>query len=520
MAVRRRPFALYQSHGVGSEVEFSERRSGTGLGGFGCTGTFMRSGVAMADATQSVGTVLAVRGAVVDVAFAGAELPHLDEALLVEWDRPGSLVVEVQAHLDGRTVRGVALQDTAGLKRGVPVRATGLPISVPVGPAVLGRLLDVTGAVRDNGPPLPADMARAPIHKPAPPLEARSQATAIFETGIKVIDLLAPMPQGGKAAMFGGAGVGKTVVVMELIHAMVTSYRGISVFSGVGERSREGHELLAEMRRSSVLDRSVLVYGQMNEPPGARWRVGLTALTIAEYFRDEQRQNVLLLMDNVFRFVQAGSEVSGLLGRLPSRVGYQPTLATEVATLQERIASVGGRSVTAIEAVYVPADDFTDPAVTAISSHLDSVIVLSRSMAAEGMYPAVDPLSSSSILLDPTVVGEAHYRVAEQVRETIAHYKELQDVISLLGIEELSARDRLIVGRARRLQRFLTQPFTVTEAFTGKQGRSVPLPETLKGCQAILDGTCDGWSEDALYMVGTLGEARENQAGAKQEATP
>ena len=399
----------------------------------------------MTQSTQPRGKVLAIRGAVVDVAFEAGELPRLEEALIVEWDRPGALIVEVQAHLDERTVRGVALQATAGLKRGVPARATGHPITVPVGDPVLGRLLDVAGNVRDNGPPLPGDMPRSPIHRTPPPLEDRSPATAIFETGIKVIDLLAPLAQGGKAAMFGGAGVGKTVVVMELIHAMVKSYQGISVFAGIGERSREGHELLTEMRRSGVLDRSVLVYGQMNEPPGARWRVGLTALTIAEYFRDQKRQNVLLLMDNVFRFVQAGSEVSGLLGRLPSRVGYQPTLATEVAALHERIASVSGVSITAIEAVYVPADDFTDPAVTAISSHLDSMIVLSRSMAAEGMYPAVDPLSSSSILLDPTVVGEEHYRIAEQVRETIAHYKELQDIISLLGIEELSARDRLIV---------------------------------------------------------------------------
>jgi F-type H+-transporting ATPase subunit beta len=346
----------------------------------------------------------------------------------------------------------------------------------------------------------------------------RSPATAIFETGIKIIDLLAPPAQGGKAAMFGGAGVGKTVVIMEFIHAMVTSYQGISVFAGAGERSREGHELLFEMRRSGVIDRSVLVYGQMNEPPGARWRVGLTALTIAEYFRDQKRQNVLLLMDNVFRFVQAGSEISGLLGRLPSRVGYQPTLASEVAALQERIASVSGVSVSAIEAVYVPADDFTDPAVTAISTHLDSMIVLSRAMAAEGMYPAVDALSSSSILLDPNVVGEEHYRLAEQVRETIAHYKDLQDIISLLGIEELSARDRRIVSRARRLQRFLTQPFAVTEAFTGKPGRSVPLAETLNGCRAILDGDCDAWAESSLYMIGTLGDARDKERAAQPEA--
>jgi F-type H+/Na+-transporting ATPase subunit beta len=460
---------------------------------------------------RAKGTVIAVRGAVVDVGFPAGRLPPIGEELVIEWDRSAPLIVEVQAHLDETTVRGVALQATAGLRRGVPVRATGGPITVPAGDAVLGRLLDVTGNVRDNGPPLPAGMPRAPIHRNAPALADRSPSTAIFETGIKVIDLLAPLAQGGKAAMFGGAGVGKTVVVMELIHAMVQDYQGISVFAGIGERSREGHELLMEMRRSGVIDRSVLVYGQMNEPPGARWRVGLTALTIAEYFRDQKHQNVLLLMDNVFRFVQAGSEVSGLLGRLPSRVGYQPTLATEVAALQERITSAGGVSVTAIEAVYVPADDFTDPAVTAISGHLDSMIVLSRAMAAEGMYPAVDPLQSSSILLDPLVVGEDHYRTAEQVRETIAHYRELQDIINLLGIEELSTKDRLIVGRARRLQRFLTQPFAVTEAFTGKPGRSVPLPETLKGCRAILDGGADRWAESSLYMTGAIGEAQERE---------
>jgi F-type H+-transporting ATPase subunit beta len=472
------------------------------------------------DAAPSRGTVLAVRGAVVDARFAAGSLPQINEALVVEWDRPTPLIVEVQAHLDEATVRGVALQATAGLRRGTPVHAAGSPIMIPAGDAILGRLLDVTGNVRDNGPPLPVDMPRLPIHRTAPALADRSPATAIFETGIKVIDLLAPLAQGGKAAMFGGAGVGKTVVVMELIHAMVQSYQGISVFAGIGERSREGHELLIEMRRSGVIDRSVLVYGQMNEPPGARWRIGLTALTIAEYFRDQKRQNVLLLMDNVFRFVQAGSEISGLLGRLPSRVGYQPTLATEVAALQERITSAGGVSVTAIEAVYVPADDFTDPAVTAISSHLDSMIVLSRAMAAEGMYPAVDPLLSSSILLDPLVVGADHYHIAEEVRETIAHYKELQDIINLLGIEELSARDRLIVGRARRLQRFLTQPFAVTEAFTGKPGRSVPLLETLKGCRAILDGAADCWAESSLYMIGTINEARERESAAHHEAEP
>ena len=516
-------FAVQSQPIAASTGDWAERLAGVSQDGSGVEPTDTSTAP---EPKRSAGTVLAVRGAVVDVGFEGvgegtregAELPRLEEALIVDWDRPETLILEVQAHLDRTSVRAVALQATAGLRRGAPVRATGHPVSVPVGDAVLGRLLDVVGNVRDNGAPLPADTPRTPIHHPAPPLGTRSQATEVFETGIKVIDLLAPLAEGGKAGMFGGAGVGKTVVVMELIRAMVTSYQGISVFAGIGERSREGHELLMEMRRSKVLDRSVLVYGQMNEPPGARWRVGLTALTIAEYFRDRQRKNVLLLMDNVFRFVQAGSEVSGLLGHLASRVGYQPTLATEVAALQERIASVSGVSVTAIEAVYVPADDFTDPAVTAISGHLDSMIVLSRSMAAEGMYPAVDPLGSSSILLDPSVVGEDHYRVAEQVRQTIAHYKELQDIISLLGIEELSPADRLAVGRARRLQRFLTQPFAVTEEFTGIPGQSVPLPETLKGCQAILDGTCDKWAESSFYMVGTIDDAKAKEDATQQPA--
>jgi F-type H+-transporting ATPase subunit beta len=345
-------------------------------------------------------------------------------------------------------------------------------------------------------------------------LEDETSATVIFETGIKVIDLLAPLAQGGKAAMFGGAGVGKTVLVMELIHAMVEKYKGISVFAGVGERSREGHELLADMQGSGVLERTVLVYGQMNEPPGARWRVPLTALTIAEYFRDQKHQNVLLLMDNVFRFVQAGAELSSLLGRLPSRVGYQSTLATEVAALEDRIASVPGAAVTAIQAVYVPADDFTDPAVTAISGHMDSIIMLSRKLAAEAFYPAIDPLASSSVLLDPTVVGDAHYELAERAREALARFEELRDIIALLGVEELGAADRLIVKRARRLQRFLSQPFVVTEAFTGTPGVSVSRADTLAGCTAILDGETDDWAESSLYMVGTLDDARRKEATA------
>jgi F-type H+-transporting ATPase subunit beta len=458
------------------------------------------------------GKVVALRGPVIDIAFEAGPLPPIEQALRIEWDQPGPLIAEVQSHLDDRTVRAVALQPTAGLRRGASVQPTGGPITMPVGDAVLGRLLDVMGEVKDLGAPLAADTVRWPIHRRPPPLAAQAATGAIFETGIKVIDLLVPLAQGGKAAMFGGAGVGKTVLVMELIHAMAEKYHGISVFAGIGERSREGHELLHDMRDTGVLGRTVLVYGQMNEPPGARWRVGLSAVTVAEYFRDEKHQNVLLLMDNVFRFVQAGSEVSGLLGRLPSRVGYQPTLATEVAALQERIASVAGASITAIEAVYVPADDFTDPAVTAISSHLESAIVLSRGMAAEGIYPAVDPLASSSVLLDPLVVGADHYTTAERVRETLAHWRDLRDVIALLGTEELGAQDRLIVTRARRLQRFLTQPFAVTEAFTGAAGRSVSRADTIAGCRAILDGEADGWPESALYMIGGIEEARRTAA--------
>jgi F-type H+/Na+-transporting ATPase subunit beta len=468
----------------------------------------------MAAMGDSWGRVKAVRGAVVDVSFTRDVLPAIGEALRIETSQGRPLIAEVQSHIDTATARAVALHSTAGLARGTPVHPTGGPLTAPVGDAVLGRLLDVSGEVHDNGLPLPADTPRLPIHRAPPPLASQTAAATVFETGIKVIDLLVPLAFGGKAAMFGGAGVGKTVLLMELIHSMVERYQGISVFAGIGERSREGHELWSDMQESNVLGRTALVYGQMNEPPGARWRVGFTALTIAEYFRDAKHQNVLLLIDNVFRFVQAGSEVSGLLGRLPSRVGYQPTLATEVAALQERIASVAGGAITAIEAVYVPADDFTDPAVTAISSHIDSNIVLSRAMAAEGMYPAIDPLASGSILLDPLVVGAEHFALAGRVREAIAHYQELADVIALLGVEELGAADRLIVARARKLLRFLTQPFSVTEAFTGAPGRSVSLTDTLAGCRAILDGEADDWPESTLYMLGNFAEARQRAKAA------
>jgi len=462
------------------------------------------------------GRVAAVHGSVVDLSFAGAMLPAINEAVAIEWDLGPPLVAEVQQHLGPAMVRAVALGGTAGLRRGTAARALGTPICAPVGDAVLGRLLGAVGEPSDRGPPLPEGIEHRTIHGPAPTLERQSGTREIFHTGIKVIDLLAPLIAGGKAAMFGGAGVGKTVLIMELIRTTVERHSGISVFAGIGERSREGHELLLELRQSGVLARTALVFGQMNEPPGARWRAGLTALAIAEHFRDRAHENVLLLIDNVYRLVQAGGEVSGLLGRLPSRVGYQPTLASEIAEFEERIASVAGAAITSIQAVYVPADDFTDPAVAEIFSHLDSSIVLSRRMASEGMYPAIDPLASSSSLLDPRLVGETHYRTAQDVRRTIAHYRELQEIIALLGIEELSAVDRTTVKRARLLMRFLTQPFMVTVAFTGKPGRAVGLDATLAGCRAILDGESDGWAERSFYMVGDLEEAREREASAKR----
>ena len=366
------------------------------------------------------GTVVGVAGSVVDVAFAAGPLPPLGTAIEAAPPDRSRLVLEVQQHLSPTEVRSVAMHSTSGLARGAAVQATGRPIMVPVGEAVLGRLMDVVGEPLDRGGPFPPDVPRLPIHRPPPPLARQGRTTEVFWTGIKVVDLLAPLAQGGKAAMFGGAGVGKTVLIMELIRTTVEKYAGLSVFAGIGERSREGHELLLELRRSGVLDRTCLVFGQMNEPPGARWRVGMTALTVAEYFRDQRAENVLLLMDNVFRFVQAGGEVSGLLGRLPSRVGYQPTLATEIAELQERIASVGGAAVTSIQAVYVPADDFTDPAVAETFSHLDSTIVLSRDQAAAGLYPAIDPLASGSVLLEPRTVGAGHYDLAQEARRVIA----------------------------------------------------------------------------------------------------
>ncbi len=467
----------------------------------------------------STGRVASVSGSVVDITFPAPPPPAIGDAVDILWDGPHPLVLEVQLHLSDRRVRGVTLQNPSGLEIGTPARATGGPLAVPVGDSVLGRLIDVTGRPADDGPAFADEVPRWPIHRSAPKLAEAQGRLEPFLTGIKVIDLLAPLARGGKAGMFGGAGVGKTVLIMELIRTTVEEHAGISVFAGIGERIREGHELLAELRQAGVLDRTALVFGQMNEPPGARWRVGLTALTIGEYFRDEQQQDVLLLVDNVFRFVQAGAEVSGLLGRLPSRVGYQPTLASEIAELQERIASVGSAAVTSIQAVYVPADDYTDPAVAQTFTHLDAAVVLSREMAAEGLYPAIDPLASSSVLLDPRVVGPEHYRIAEDVRRTIEHYRELREIIALLGIEELGHQDRLLVGRARRLIRFLTQPFAVTEPFTGRPGVSVPLQHTLEGCHRILSGEGDEWPEQAFYMAGDFEQVRKRAAHAQAEHT-
>lgn len=457
---------------------------------------------------SALGTIFRVRGSVVDVEFPAGPLPRTNEALHVSMDDGRRLVLEVQQHLDPRHVRAVALAFTEGLRRGAPVESTGAPITIAAGEAALGRLVDVLGEPIDRLAPFPNGTPRRPIHRLAPPLRDQARGSEVFQTGIKVIDLLTPLARGGKAGLFGGAGVGKTVLLTELIRATVQRHHGIAVFAGIGERSREGNELWLEMRASGVLEKTVLVFGQMSEPPGARWRVGMTALAHAEYFRDEKHQDVLLLADNVFRFVQAGGEVSGMLGRMPSRVGYQPTLASEIADFEERIASVAGAAITSIQAVYVPADDMTDPAVAQLFTHLDAAVVLSRGLAAQGLYPAIDPLASSSNLLDPAAVGIAHVRTADQVRKTLAQYRELQDIIAMLGLEELSVDDRRTVARARRLQRFLTQPFLVTESFTGRPGKVVPVAETIRGCDAILSGDCDDWPESAFYMTGTIDEVR------------
>jgi F-type H+-transporting ATPase subunit beta len=444
---------------------------------------------------------------VVDVRF--SSVPPLRDLLRAD---DGSVVLEVHSHLDAETARCVALSSTSGLARGAPVASTGRPAEVPVGPGTLGRVLDLLGEPLDGGPPVEA-AERRPIYHPGVPLDEQATTSEIFETGIKVIDLLAPLERGGKAGLFGGAGVGKTVLVTELIHNVAGRHGGVSLFCGIGERNREAEELVREMAFAGVLPKAVLVFGQMDMPPGVRFRVGHSALTMAEYFRDDEHRDVLLLIDNIFRFIQAGAEVSGLLGRLPSRVGYQPTMATELAELEERICSTTRGSITSVQAVYGPADDFTDPAVVHTFAHLSSSIVLSRKKAAEGLYPAVEPLQSGSKMLAPHVVGERHHRVAREVRRTLAEYEELEDIIAMLGLEELSAADRRLVGRARRLERFLTQPFFTTEQFTGREGRAVSLADALAGCEAILADELADVPEAALTMIGAISEARPKRGG-------
>ena len=449
------------------------------------------------------GRVTAVRGSVVEVGF-GAELPEINEALQVRLgDRV--IVLEVAHHLDLHTVRAIAMTHTEGVARGLRVERTGGPIKVPVGPRTLGRLFNALGRPLDGGDPLD-DVEHWPIHRPSPPLEAQRHGFELLETGIKLIDLLAPLARGGRAGLIGGAGVGKTVLLQELIRTMNHNHGGGAVFAGVGERTREGNDLWLEMQETGTLKNSVLLFGQMNDAPGSRFRVALSALTMAEYFRDVNKAEVLFLVDNIFRYVQAGSEVSGLLGRLPSEVGYQPTLADDLAAFEERIASVNGAAITSVQAVYVPADDLTDPAVAQTFAHLDASIVLSRSLAAQGLYPAIDPLASTSRLLDPVTVGRRHYAAALRVKETIERYRELQDIIAMLGMDELSADDQKMVRRARRLERFLTQPLFVTEAFIGHKGRHVTREQTIAGCEAILDGKLDGIDETRLYMIGAIDE--------------
>lgn len=451
------------------------------------------------------GVIVRVVGVVVDARFQSGDLPSINNALLVRRDDGTELVVEVQEHIDPHTVRAIAMGTTDGLRRGLTVVDTEDSISVPVGPLTLGRMFNVLGESIDGGAPVVA--SRYPIHVKAPPLTEQIVAGDIFVTGIKAIDLLTPYPRGGKIGLFGGAGVGKTMLMIELMGNTIREHSGIVLFAGVGERSREGNDLWLELQRTGVIDNTVLVFGQMNEPPGARLRVPFTALTMAEYFRENERRQVLLFIDNVFRYIQAGSEVSALLGRLPSEVGYQPTLQSEMGELQERIATTSRGSVTSIQAVYVPADDLTDPAVVATFVHLDATTVLSRELVSRGLYPAIDPLNSRSSLLTPEKVGEEHYEIAMAARELLARYEELQDVIAILGVEELSADDRQAVHRARRLQRFLTQPFTAAESFTGTPGAVVPLEETLRGFREILDGEHDGLPEQAFYMVGTIDDA-------------
>ncbi|MCR4426972.1 MAG: F0F1 ATP synthase subunit beta [Firmicutes bacterium] len=481
--------------------------------------------MAVAEAHESDGHVVRVAGPVIEVEFDEGEVPPIHTALRLVPDEeeeilflsglgmdehhpisPREVLVEVHEHLGGRRVRCIALLPTEGMRRGMRAINTGGPLTVPVGPEILGRVFNVLGETVDGGEQVKTE-DRQPIHKPPPPFEEQEPPRAILETGIKAIDLLAPYPKGGKIGLFGGAGVGKTVLVMELMRHVAESYGGRSVFIGIGERTREGNELWLQMKRTGVLNHAILVFGQMNEPPGARFRAALAGITMAEYFRDREEQDVLLFIDNIFRFIQAGAEVSALLGRIPSAVGYQPTLAIELGALQERIVSTGRASVTSIQAVFIPADDYTDPAPATTFAHLDATTNLERRIAEVGIYPAVDPLASRSRFLDPTVVGEEHYEVARRVQATLQRFRELQDIIAILGVDELSPEDRAQVARARRIQKFLSQPFFVSQQFTGLAGRSVPVRETVRGFRLILDGELDDIPEDAFYMAGTIDEA-------------
>lgn len=467
----------------------------------------------MSQEMKQIGKISQVLGAVIDVEFPpGVVAPRIYDALVTTNaainDEKDNLVLEVAQHLGDNVVRCIAMDSAEGLTRGQEVRGTGAPISIPVGPKTLGRILDVIGRPIDEAGPVETE-TKWPIHRPTPSFQEQATSKEMLETGIKVVDLLAPYVKGGKIGLFGGAGVGKTVIIMELINNIAKAHGGYSVFGGVGERTREGNDLWHEMKDSGVLNKACLVYGQMNEPPGARFRVGLSALTAAEYFRDEEGKDVLLFIDNIFRFLQAGSEVSSLLGRMPSAVGYQPTLATDMGQLQERITSTTKGSITSVQAVYVPADDYTDPAPATTFAHLDATTELSRSIAEKGIYPAVNPLTSSSTILDPLVLGEEHYRVARKVQQVLQRYNELQDIIAILGMEELSEEDKLTVSRARKIERFLSQPFHVAETFTGTPGVYVPVAETVQGFGDLVDGKCDDLPEQAFYMVGNLDQAKE-----------
>jgi F-type H+-transporting ATPase subunit beta len=461
---------------------------------------------------METGKISQVIGAVVDVTFDQGELPDIYNALFVTnpflSDEEDNLVLEVAQHLGDRTVRTIAMDSSDGLVRGMPVKDSGAPISIPVGDAVLGRILNVVGKPVDEAGPVVTEV-RYPIHREPPEFTEQSTSIDSFVTGIKVIDLLTPYMRGGKIGLFGGAGVGKTVFIMELIHNIASKHGGYSVFAGVGERTREGNDLWLEMKESGVIDKTALVYGQMNEPPGARARVGLSGLAVAEYFRDEQNQDVLLFIDNIFRFTQAGMEVSALLGRMPSAVGYQPTLGTDMGELQERITSTTKGSITSVQAIYVPADDLTDPAPATTFSHLDATTVLSRQIVELGIYPAVDPLDSTSRILDPKIVGEDHYTTAREVQQILQKYKELQDIIAILGMDELSEEDKLVVSRARKIQRFLSQSFSVAEQFTGMPGKYVELKDTIEGFKKIVAGEMDDLPEQAFYMVGSIEEVVE-----------